>query len=69
MYCMSPLAQNTCTICFNSDAWIQFLYPFQTGLMPCSPQTRVWGEQWMTFLGNPYVNTRYGQYAPFHTGF
>ena len=39
------------------------LYPFQTGLIPCSPQTRVWGEQWMTFLGNPYVNTRYGQYA------
>ena len=27
------------------------------------PQTRVWGEQWMTFLSNPYVNTRCGQYA------
>ena len=42
---------------------IGFFYPFQTGLLPCSPQTRIWGEQWMTFLGNPYVNTRCGQYA------
>ena len=38
-------------------------YPFQTDLLRTSHQTRVWGEQWMTFLGNPYVNTRCGQYA------
>ena len=34
------------------------LYPFQTDLLRTSHQTRIWGEQWMTFLGNPYVNTR-----------
>ena len=26
----------------------------------CSPQTNVWVEQWMTFLPNPYINTRRG---------
>ena len=28
-------------------------YPFQIDLLRTSHQTRVWGEQWMTFLGNP----------------
>ena len=42
---------------------IPIKYPFQTDLLRMSHQTRVWGEQWMTFLGNPYVNTRCGQYA------
>ena len=37
--------------------------PFKLALYRVHTQTRVWGEHGMTFLGNPYVNTRYGQYA------
>ena len=39
------------------------IIPLSTDLLRTSHQTRVWGEQWMTFLGNPYINTRCGQYA------
>ena len=45
------------------NSFLVSLYPFQTDLLRTSHQTRVWGEQLMTFLGNPYVNTRCGQYA------
>ena len=68
---LSTHLKQTCPNPFNSSLLPglkrHILYPCQTGLTPCSPQTQtqthVWGEQWMTFLGNPYVNTRYGQYA------
>ena len=46
------------------DLGMSMLYPFQIDLLRTSQlQIRVWGEQWMTFLGNPYVNTRCGQCA------
>ena len=51
------------SLCLKKVINLWVLYPFQTDLLRTSHQTRVWGEQWMTFLGNPYANRRCGQYA------